>query len=125
MASLRLAKFSSPQQSTKAPSPLAGEGCGALASVSELRRSWMRGGAPSGARARKSANELAVIQFDSARALRAYRRGPLTQLRLSSLALAKPTHPSPARGEGTTLEASIVPQLKNCASVANSRLAPA
>src|SRR5688572_24109621 len=32
------------------PSPLAGEGCGALASASELRRSWMRGSAPTGAR---------------------------------------------------------------------------
>src|SRR5688572_15823208 len=30
--------------------PLAGEGCGALASASELRRSWMRGSAPTGAR---------------------------------------------------------------------------
>ena len=27
-------------------------------------------------------------------------RGPLIQLRLSSLALAKASHPSPARGEG-------------------------
>jgi hypothetical protein len=37
------------------PSPLAGEGCGALASASELRRSWMRGSAPTGVRARRSA----------------------------------------------------------------------
>src|SRR5687768_8489099 len=68
------------QQST--PSPLAGEGCGGLASDSELSRSWMRGSAPIGARARKSA----IQPIHSARALRALRRGPLTRLRLSSAA---------------------------------------
>jgi hypothetical protein len=36
----------------------------------------------------------------SAHALRAFGTRPLTQLRLSSLALAKPPQPSPTRGEG-------------------------
>jgi len=40
---------------TKFPSPLAGEGCEDLASGSEPSRSWMRGSAPEGARARESA----------------------------------------------------------------------
>jgi hypothetical protein len=37
---------------------LAGEGCGGLASVSELSRSWMGGGAARAARARESAKWL-------------------------------------------------------------------
>jgi len=36
----------SPSSKPSCPSPLAGEGCGGLASVSELRRSWMGGSAP-------------------------------------------------------------------------------
>ena len=38
-----------PEAQSSSPSPLAGEGCGALASSSELRRSWMRGSVPIGA----------------------------------------------------------------------------
>ena len=41
------------------PSPLEGEGCAGLADDSELSRSWMRGRAPSGARARESAIAVA------------------------------------------------------------------
>src|SRR5688572_1060573 len=99
MASLRLAKFSSPQQSTKAPSPLVGEGCEALASVSELRRSWMRGSAPIGARARKSAMTAGSHQSQRSRAARLSARPPHPASAKLTL-FAKPSQPSPARGEG-------------------------
>src|SRR5687768_4845179 len=103
----------------KSPSPFAGEGCGALASGSELRRSWMGGGAPLGARARKSAiscslrskkafraTELREELFCrssifSAVALRGSRCAtPHPAPPKLGLRLAKPAHPSPARGEG-------------------------
>jgi hypothetical protein len=82
----------------KIPSPLAGEGCGALASVSELRRSWMGGSAPTGARACQSAKMAPMHSvFQRLRAAR-LRRGPLTQLRLSSLRSLRLRSPLP-RGE--------------------------
>src|SRR5262245_7959281 len=78
------------------PSPLAGEGCGALASGSELRRSWMRGGAATAAHARQSVR----LPLDrSAYALRAYGATPHpTSPKLTTF--AKASYPSPARGEG-------------------------
>src|SRR6185369_16419992 len=72
------------------PSPLAGEGCAGLANESELSRSWMGGGAPIGARARKSAIVIAswltpVRIFDRQRSRAArLRRGPLIHPRALS-----------------------------------------
>ena len=60
----------------------------------------MRGCAAAAALARQSKSNRDGVRNESARALRACRRVPLTRLRLSSLTLAKPAHPSPARGEG-------------------------
>jgi hypothetical protein len=57
------------------PSPLVGEGCEGLASVSELSRSWVRGRVPAG------------TQRDSALpSARTFRCAPLIQLRLGSAA---------------------------------------
>ncbi|HEY1386502.1 MAG TPA: cobaltochelatase subunit CobN, partial [Dongiaceae bacterium] len=66
--------------SNRAPSPLVGEGCGALASASELRRSWMGGSAATAARARESATvEAAALHHP-------------------------PSRPSLTRGEGVSLK---------------------
>src|SRR5688572_4956208 len=63
-------------------------------------RSWVRGPR----RQARSARALASSIFRVPALLRAraaIAALPLIQLRLSSLTLAKATHPSPARGEGT------------------------
>jgi cobaltochelatase CobN len=59
----------------ESPSPLAGEGCGDLASVSEPSRSWMRGSAPEGAQRGALIGEAAALHHP-------------------------PSQPSPTRGEG-------------------------
>src|SRR5687767_12436044 len=65
----------------------------------ELSRSWMRGGAASAARARKSATSARNLATRSAHALRGYGATPHpTPAKLT--AFAKPSYPSPARGEG-------------------------
>jgi cobaltochelatase CobN len=71
-----------PQPQKEFPSPLAGEGCGDLASDSEPSRSWMRGSAPIGAQ-----------------------RGALTG---KDRALHHPpSQPSPTRGEGEERQGAI------------------
>jgi hypothetical protein len=71
----------------------------------EPSRSWMRGAR----RQVRDARQRVIQQKhrNSACALRAIWRVPLTQLRLSSLALAKPAQPSPTRGEGNVPRSRI------------------
>src|SRR5687768_15184700 len=120
------------------PSPLAGEGCEGLASESELSRSWMRG-----PRQRRAARERCLSHSPAKPlAVQFFRRflfwaegvavgvallrarapvgaPPLIQLRLSSLSLAKATHPSPARGEGQNQ--TICTALSNARPTASRR----
>src|SRR5688572_2634101 len=64
-------------------------------------RSWVRGLRPAGRAAReRCGTESGLSQLALLRARAAIAALPLIQLRLSSLALAKAPHPSPARGEG-------------------------
>ncbi|HSE76014.1 MAG TPA: cobaltochelatase subunit CobN, partial [Dongiaceae bacterium] len=74
----------------KSLSPLAGEGCGALASESELRRSWMGGGAAIAARARESATiEAAALHHPPSRPSPTRGEGDLVLRREDYLALAR------------------------------------
>src|SRR5688572_15376781 len=107
------------------PSPLAGEGCVGLANaVSLAEAGW--GVAPLGAqrgsayiegprfvvsqspstrlRQFRGDGEVASLSPCALASARTCRCATPIQLRLSSLRLAKPTHPSPARGEGGSWE---------------------
>src|SRR5690242_8959587 len=77
--------------------PLGEKDTQAWRGAAEPSRSWMRGCAPTGARARESVTKAEPIESQRLCAARV-RRGPLTQLRLSSLRSLSLRNPLP-RGE--------------------------
>src|SRR5687767_10581243 len=77
-----------------------GRGMRSLSEQSELRRSWVRGRAGGAQRVSAVHAQFGQPILALLRARAPIGALPLIQLRLSSLALAKAPHPSPARGEG-------------------------